>query len=203
MISDAPSLDRRIFELLVQTENAQFTVRSLRDAYAQKYAISAHNHAVLRRFIYERLVKLLNAGMVEKDAEHRKRDQVFHVTSGLREEALNLEGEAFEVWRQRLFSEQEKRNAVNEGSNTGAEKKPNNLRGKACHEVLEKMLKEVQRDFLETLGETELFQKLIQDYPEIGESIDGEYKAACDRSSRLLGHASALEKAIQRLSVDA
>ncbi|MDR5899457.1 hypothetical protein QC823_10700 [Halomonas vilamensis] len=204
MISDAPSLDRRIFELLQQPENAQFTVCSLRDAYAQKFAIEAHGRAALRRFIYEHLVKLLNAGLVEKDAERRKRDQLFHVASGLKGEVLNLEGETFEVWHQRLSTQQAKRKALNKSASPPSAKKETvNTREKASHEMLEKMLKEVQRDFLETLGETEIFQKLIQDYPELGESIGGEYKAACDRSSRLLGHVSALEKAIQRFSADA
>ena len=66
--------------------------------------------------------------------------------------------------------------------------------------VLEKKLNEAQSRFLESLGEVEAFQQLMSDHPELNNSLSIDYHSAHERSSRLLGHVSALEKAISRLS---
>ena len=59
MSTPLPSIDKRLFELLIAPENARFTIRSLRDQYADQYGIPAKHRPALRRFIYERMVALL------------------------------------------------------------------------------------------------------------------------------------------------
>lgn len=69
----------------------------------------------------------------------------------------------------------------------------------ASYATLEKKLKETKSDFFAALGEAETFQQLMSDYPELKPGITLDYRDAHERSSRLLGNVSALEKALHRL----
>ncbi len=60
--------------------------------------------------------------------------------------------------------------------------------------------KEVRLDFLSSMGEAERFKLLLEDMPYLREKVEGEYLEARDRSSRLLGHLSAIEKTLKLLS---
>lgn len=200
MSSNYPSIDKRIFEFLMSPENVQFTVRGLRDQYMEQYGVEAQHGAPLRRFIYERIRVLITAGLIEKDREQRKRDQLFHILPSLKEAELCLEGECFEAWHQRLtphVEETQKAPTVNESAN---QKKKNDDHIKSTsYAKLEKKLKEAKSDFFAALGEAETFQQLLSDYPDLKPSITADYHNAHERSSRLLGNVSALEKALQRL----
>lgn len=200
MSSTTPSIDARIFEFLLNPENAQFTVRSLRDQYMEQYDIEAQHGADLRRFIYERIRVLITAGLIEKDREQRKRDQLFHVTPSLKKAELCLEGECFEAWHQRLVPHLKgKSKAPTIKENAGQEKKDDGHIENASYATLEKKLKETKSDFFAALGEAETFQQLMSDYPELKPGITLDYRDAHERSSRLLGNVSALEKALHRL----
>ena len=187
MSSTPPSIEKRIFELLLETDNAQFTIRSLRDQYAHQHGIAAEHHAALRRFIYERIKKLITAGLVEKDREKRKRDQLYYVLASIREVNLCLEGESFEAWHKRLVSQ-----TVNETTDTtiipkGESSSEQSLSAKKASSqyALEKVLKETQSEFLSTLGEVEAFCELMDEYPDLKPSIVVDHRDAYDRSARL------------------
>lgn len=202
MSSTPPSIEKRIFELLLETDNAQFTIRSLRDQYAHQHGIAAEHHAALRRFIYERIKKLITAGLVEKDREKRKRDQLYYVLASIREVNLCLEGESFEAWHKRLVSQ-----TVNETTDTtiipkGESSSEQSLSAKKASSqyALEKVLKETQSEFLSTLGEVEAFCELMDEYPDLKPSIVVDHRDAYDRSARLMGRVRALEKSLHRLS---
>ncbi len=75
MSRNLPSIDRRIIELLLKPENVTFCVQSLRDQYIEQYDINPVHKAPLRRFIYERVRKLIKAQFVEKDSEIKSRGQ--------------------------------------------------------------------------------------------------------------------------------
>lgn len=201
MSGTTPSIEERIFELLLDTNNGQFTIRSLRDQYASQHGISATYRADLRRFIYERIKKLTAAGLVEKDSEKRKRDQLYNVLPSIRGASLCLEGESFESWHQRLVSQ-----TVNETIDTTALPKGENsfeqspsARNAASQLALEKELKETQSEFLSTLGEVEAFRELMDEYPDLKPSIIVDHRDAYDRSARLIGRVRALEKSLHRL----
>lgn len=202
MSSTPPSIEKRIFKLLLETDNAQFTIRSLRDQYAHQHGIAAEHHAALRRFIYERIKKLITAGLVEKDREKRKRDQLYYVLASIREVNLCLEGESFEAWHKRLVSQ-----TVNETTDTtiipkGESSSEQSLSAKKASSqyALEKVLKETQSEFLSTLGEVEAFCELMDEYPDLKPSIVVDHRDAYDRSARLMGRVRALEKSLHRLS---
>ncbi|CAM3986087.1 hypothetical protein VRRI112168_09140 [Vreelandella rituensis] len=200
MSSTSPFIDKRIFEFLLSPENAQFTVRSLRDQYMEQYGIEAQHSTALRRFIYERIRVLITAGLIEKDREQRKRDQLFHVMPSLKEAELCLEGECFEAWHQRLAPHlEEKQKASTVSESTDQEKKGDGHNESTSHATLEKKLKETKSEFFAALGEAETFQQLMSDYPELKPGITLDYRDAHERSSRLLGNVSALEKALHRL----
>lgn len=68
------------------------------------------------------------------------------------------------------------------------------------HQHLKALHKEVRLDFLSSMGEAERFKLLLEDMPYLREKVEGEYLEARDRSSRLLGHLSAIEKTLKLLS---
>jgi hypothetical protein len=201
MSGTPPSIEKRIFELLLNTNNAQFTIRSLRDQYANQHGISAEYRADLRRFIHERIKKLIIAGLVEKDSEKRKRDQLYFVLPSIRESGLSLEGESFESWHQRLVSQTAKETidpTVLPKEDRTCEQSLS-ARKAASLFALEKELKETQSEFLSTLGEVEAFRELMDDYPDLKPSIVVDHRDAYDRSARLMGRVRALEKSLHRL----
>ena len=57
--------------------------------------------APLRRFIYERVRKLIKAQFVEKDSEIKSRGQKYHVSSMLIEADLDTDEDDFVSWLQR------------------------------------------------------------------------------------------------------
>tara|TARA_R110001599_G_scaffold117615_3_gene286072 strand:- start:147 stop:767 length:621 start_codon:yes stop_codon:yes gene_type:complete len=196
-----PSIDKRLFELLIAPENARFTIRSLRDQYADQYVIPAKHRPALRRFIYERIKKLINAGLVEKDREKRKRDQLYHSLPLINGAGLCLDGERFERWHKRLVPQ-----ANNETAKETTFPKEQddcepstNAKKAASQFALEKELKETQSEFLSTLGEVEAFRELMDEYPELKPGIVVDHRDAYDRSARLMGRVRALEKSLHRL----
>jgi len=201
MSGNTLSIEERIFELLSDANNAQFTIRNLRDQYANQHGISAGYRADLRRFIYERIKKLISAGLVEKGSEKRKRDQLYNVLPSIRESGLSLEGESFESWHQRLVSHTAKETidpTVLPKEDRSCEQSPS-ARKAASLFALEKELKETQSEFLSTLGEVEAFRELMDDYPDLKPSIVVDHRDAYDRSARLMGRVRALEKSLHRL----
>lgn len=201
MSTSLPSIDRRLFELLLVPDNAQFTIRSLRDQYADRHRITAQHRPALRRFIYERIKKLITAGLVEKDREKRKRDQLYHSLPSIEGAGLCLEGETFESWHQRLVPQ-----AANEAITQAAlpmERDSGEQRAStkktASQFALEKELKETQSEFLSSMGEAEAFRELMDEYPDLKPSITLDHRDAYDRSARLMGRVRALEKSLHRL----
>lgn len=201
MSGNTPSIEERIFELLSDTNNAQFTIRSLRDQYANQHGISAEYRADLRRFIYERIKKLISAGLVEKGSEKRKRDQLYNVLPSIRGASLCLEGESFESWHQRLVSQtdNEKIDTTVLTKEDSSSEQGISARKAASLFALEKELKETQSEFLSTLGEVEAFRELMDKYPVLKPSIVVDHRDAYDRSARLMGRVRALEKSLHRL----
>ncbi|MGP9571374.1 hypothetical protein ACT3RL_10610 [Halomonas sp. AOP5-CZ2-32] len=201
MSRNLPSIDRRIIQLLLKPENSTFCVQSLRDQYLELYSVNPVHKAPLRRFIYERIKKLVKAHFVEKDSERRKRGQLYHVGAALLEADLGNPEDDFAEWLQRTHPQTPNEPVTNNTSQSNSEENRQAVKAPAdSYTVLEKKLNEAQSRFLESLGEVEAFQQLMRDHPELNNSLSIDYRSAHERSSRLLGHVSALEKAIRRLS---
>lgn len=201
MSRNLPSIDRRIIELLLKPENATFCVQSLRDQYIEQYDVNPVYKAPLRRFIYERVRKLIKTQFVEKDSEIKNRGQKYHVNSMLKEADIGSDADDFAAWLQRTHPQTPKEPIINEGILSPSEENRREENTPAGSQtVLEKKLSEAQSRFLESLGEVEAFQELMGDHPELKSSLSIDYHSAHERSSRLLGHVSALEKALSRLN---
>lgn len=201
MSRNLPSVDRRIIQLLLKPENSTFCVQSLRDQYLELYSVNPVHKAPLRRFIYEHVRKLIKGQFVQKDSEIKSRGQKYHVSSMLIEADLGTDEDDFVSWLQRTHPQTPNEPAINVASRSNGEENRQTVKVPAdsCT-VLEKKLNDAQSRFLESLGEVEAFQQLMRDHPEFNNSLSIDYRSAHERSSRLLGHVSALEKAISRLS---
>lgn len=196
-----PNIDSRIIELLLKPENSTFCVQNLRDQYLDLYEIQPAHKAPLRRFIYERIKKLVKAHLIEKDSERRKRGQLYHVSTELMETDLGTGEDGFAEWLQRTHPQMLNEPAINHVSSPPTEESKSGKRAASdSHTVLEKKLNEAQSRFLESLGEVETFQQLMHDHPELKNTLSCDCRKAHERSSRLLGCVSALEKALDHLS---
>ncbi|GED47365.1 hypothetical protein HME01_32170 [Vreelandella aquamarina] len=201
MSRNLPSIDRRIIELLLKSENATFCVQGLRDQYLELYDVNPTHKALLRRFIYERIKKLVKAHFVVMDSERRKRGQQYHVSNLLLETDLSTDEDGFGEWLQRIQPQASNKLANNQGKAPSAEEsKPDQRLSIDSQTTLEKKLSEAQSQFLESLGEVETFQQLIHDHPELKHTLSADCRKAHEHSSRLLGRVSALEKALRHVS---
>ncbi|XGA81381.1 hypothetical protein OR573_07075 [Halomonas sp. CH40] len=203
MPAPSPSIDRRIFELLLEQENSHFTVRGIRDQYAERYGIAKNDRAKLRSFLYEGINKLLRVGAVQQDEQKRKRDQVYHVLPTIHDTPINWDGERFEAWhkRQKSSSKQKALSVITATDLISNEEdsKENDDIHESRNLALEKELLETQSEFLSAMGETEKFRHLMTQYPDLRSSFDSDHREAYERSARLLGSVRALEKSLQRL----
>ncbi|MDR5900150.1 hypothetical protein QC823_14315 [Halomonas vilamensis] len=202
VLPSLPSIDRRVFELLLAPENSQFTVRGIRNQYAEHYGIVSEDRAELRRFLYENIKKLIRVGAVKQDDQRRKRDQIFHVLSTINEIPINLDGEIFESWHSRQLSSLEKRKSKAPESfliDSDKDFSDNKKQNKNQSSTLEKKLREVQSEFLTTMGEVETLRELMNQCPNLQSSIAHYHREAYDHSARLIGRVRALEKVIEKV----
>lgn len=183
MKPDTFTFDRHLFDLLRQPQHAQFTTRDLRDAYAQYLDPDSFRLSDLRRYVYEQIRRLLRAGWIARDEEHRQRGQVYHLLET--PESLNL------LLVESGFAE------ISSAAHAPSVIGPTDL---YLISRLEQQLKEIRLDFLSSMGETERYKQLFEEMPHIKDRIENEYFEARDRSSKLLGHVRALEKTIESLA---
>lgn len=180
-------LDRRVFELLKDGDFQQFTIRSLRDAYALLLG-GAVNDTDLWRYIYDQVLRLKRVGWVQQDPVRRRRDQIFHVLDKPAAVSLSLV--------HRRFS-----NACHSAlSEDGAGVAQPRARSETCPtRRLESLAKEIRLDMLSALGEAERYKQLFTEMPVLKARVEDDYIEARDRSSRLLGHLRAIENTLKML----
>lgn len=181
--------DRRLYELLKQERHAQFSTRTLRDAYAQSLQGNICNLSQLRQYVYDQIRRMLRVGWITPAPDRRKRGQIYHL--GSLPEGLHLE-------------------LVEEGFKSSPQSVP--LKPYPQDEVmvelspmpdiqvldhLESLLKELRLEFLTSMGEAERFKQLFDEMPHLKNRVEGDYFDARDRSSRLLGHVRAVEKTLK------
>ncbi len=185
--------DRRLYELLQESERSSFTTRDLRDAYAARLNGIHFRIADVRRYVYEQIRRLVRAGWVYPDEDRRVRGQVYHLQPIPAELQLELIDNGFES-SLKTASDPEKEPAVLE-----VETLP--LKSPAdTDQQLEVLHKEIRLDFLASMGEAERYKLLLDEMPHLRNKVEGEYLEARDRSSRLLGHLRAIEKTLKTLA---
>lgn len=184
--------DRRLYELLQEEGRTQLTTRDLRDAYAKRLEGTTFRLGDVRRYVYEQIRRMLRAGWLVPDEEHRTRGQVYHLRPIPAHLQLELIDNGFEnnlkTVREPERESVPKQDAILPNPSSDAE------------QHLETLLKEIRLDFLSAMGEAERYKQLLDDMPHLRDKVEGEYLEARDRSSRLLGHLRAVEKTLKTLA---
>ncbi|RQW71836.1 hypothetical protein EBB56_05295 [Halomonas sp. YLB-10] len=185
--------DRRLYDILQKEGRTQFTTRELRDAYAKHLEGTDFRLGDVRRYVYEQIRRLLRAGWLVPDKERRKRGQVYHLQPIPPHLHLELIDNGFEnslkpAPKEELTSSTPEPSATPPASSSDAQT------------YLEGLLKEVQLDFLSSMGETERYKQLLDDMPHLKDQVESEYRGAKDRSSRLLGHLRAVENTLKAVA---
>lgn len=202
MTPELPRIDRKIFDLLKRPEHLSFTVGGIRDNYAREHGVESRHTSELRRFIYERIIKLIKAGLVKKDQNKAKRKQLFHVLPELEETVLDLEGETFEEWQKRIAAQRVKANdeaPVHPKREEDVSNRSNETEEMPTQK-LETQLKQAKAALLESIGEAEQFQNLISEHPILEKTLSMQQGDAHDRSCRLLGRVTAIEKTLAKIT---
>ncbi|NVE92609.1 hypothetical protein [Vreelandella titanicae] len=113
---------------------------------------------------------------------------------------LNTDEDDFATWLQRTHPPALNESIINTTQPLIEESRKEEKAPVSSHTFLENKLNEAQSRFLESLGEVEAFQQLMNEHPELKNTLSIDCRGAHERSSRLLGHVSALEKALSRLN---
>lgn len=188
------TLDRRLYELLLEEGHTQFTTHELRDAYAQRLAGMDFRLSDLRRYVYEQIRRMLRAGWLLPDAERRMRGQVYHLQPLPEHLQLELVDEGFKDSPLAAKGAESVPAAVA----TMSDDAPPAVASET-QQRLEALLKEIRLDFLTSMGETERYKQLLEEMPHLRETVESGYIEARDRSSRLLGHLRAVERTLDTL----
>lgn len=184
------ALDRRLHELLQEEGRTKFTTRSLRDAYAERLEGTSFRLNDVRRYVYEQIRRLVRVGWLVPDEDRRTRGQVFQLLAFPTHLNLELIDNGFEnsLRPARTITSQEPKGPGQRALPPDAE------------ERLERKLKEMQLDFLSSMGEAEQYKQLVDEMPQLREILESEYREARDRSSRLLGRLRAVERALKSVA---
>lgn len=185
--------DRRLYDLLQEEGRTQFTTRELRDAYAKHLEGTDFRLGDVRRYVYEQIRRLLRAGWLVPDKERRKRGQVYHLQPIPPHLHLELIDNGFEN-SLKPAPKEEPTSSTPEPSATPPASSSD------AQTYLEGLLKEIQLDFLSSMGETERYKQLLDDMPHLKDQVESEYRGAKDRSSRLLGHLRAVENTLKAVA---
>ncbi|MDF5909876.1 hypothetical protein P4132_29445 [Pseudomonas aeruginosa] len=185
--------DRRLYELLQEPGRTTFTTRELRDAYAARLSGTHFRIADVRRYVYEQIRRLVRAGWVVLDKDRRVRGQVYHLQPIPVHLQLELIDNGFE--NSLMVA------GVPEPDTAVPDVEALPLKSSANTDLqLEALHKEIRLDFLTSMGEAERFKLLLDEMPHFRDKLEGDYPEARDRSSRLLGHLRAIEKALKTLA---
>jgi len=184
------TLDRRLYDLLQEPSFAKFTTAELRDAYAAGLGSASFRLADIRLYVYEQIRRLVRVGWVTIDGERRSRGQRYQVLGAPQHLGLQLVTGSFEI-------------GLSAPAKVGVET-PVDSAVKAVSsdsdQELDRLHKETRMDFLSSMGEAECFKKLLKEMPHLHHLLESQYVEARDRSSRLLGHLRAIEKALKTLA---
>lgn len=179
-------LDRQLYELLTDERCQQFTIRSLRDSYANR-ACGLAEGLDLWRYIYDQVQRLVRMGWVSQDPIKRRRDQIFHVMTMPPDITLVLiDAKAAAKDTDAVPSQ-----SIVRAHNQQGHRSPT--------EHLESLAKEIRLDMLAAMGEAERYKQLLTEIPILRTQIEGDYLEARDRSSKLLGHLRAIENTLKIL----
>lgn len=198
MKTSSLTLDKTLYQILVEEAVTNFTVPELRDRYAETLSGKHFELRKLRIYVYEQVRKMINAGWVRPDEERKKRGQLFHLLKKPKGLEVKLAERGF-PFQQAVTDSIDGRENTNQQIESTTSTPDGEAAVSGDVDKLQGMLKEVRVDFLTQVGQTERFRELMNEMPSLKSLLELEFFAARDSSSRLLGHVRALEVALQKL----
>lgn len=185
------NLDRVLFRILKDEEVKCFTVMELREAYCRYVDPNGVSMPSLRLYLYDQIRKLVDRGWVSYHEERKSRGQQFVLNSMPRELRVKP------IAPKRGMRELDSRIRQSKLDDQALEK-TGDLGSSAVVKV-RGMLKQARLSFLTSLGETDQYKRLLEEIPELKESLGQSLAEARDNSSKLLGRINALEATLQKL----
>lgn len=184
-------IDRMLYEVLGQGQLRSFTIKTLRDLYADRLeAVGACGISLskVRLYVYQHLRRMIKAGWVKPDSQQKVRNQLYHLLDLPKNLTLQLVAGTLV------------------GRNGKSQATWDNLEPPAMAEkrltVLRSQLKELELDMLAAMGEVERYKLLIQDMPDLASRLQKPYQSAREQSSKLIGHFRAVENTLVLLQAD-
>lgn len=193
MKSASYTFDRRLYEILQEEGYASVTTRQLRDAYAKRLDGMTFRIGDVRRYVYEQIRRMLRMGWLSLDKERRTRGQIYHLQTIPSHLELELIDNGFENSIKTAEGIQQKSDVRDSSIITHTPSRDADTHLEALH-------KEIRLDFLSSMGEAERYKLLLEELPQLRGKIEGQYRDARDRSSRMLGHLRAIEKTMMMLA---
>lgn len=186
------NFDRTLYQILQSQHPKEFTVRKLRDEYAQSLKESTVSLTEIRKYIYTQIRRMLRIGWITYGPVRAKRNQVYHLHSF--PENMNLVLVKSPISRPFI---------------KGVEGNSKNIKkiiiedyffieNKEEGEYLSLMIDDIKFRITSSLGELECYQKLMKDLPQIKEKVEKEYDKAQEENLRLMGQLNAIEKIIEK-----
>lgn len=184
-------IDQVLYEVIIQSQLKLFTVKELRDLYANRLkseCVGPISLAKVRIYVYEYLRRMVKAGWVKLGEERRTRDQIYYLND-------------FPGHLIMQFTPETLASRLGIGASPmQATVKPKEISSHLL--LLRSQLKELELDMFAALGEVERYKILIQDMPEFSIRLQQPYQSAREHSSKLIGHFRAVENALSLLQTE-
>lgn len=166
-------LNNKIYALLTDFEMNGFTMLELCEKY-QASGMSTSNNKQDRQFLYRQLFALESKGLLVKQGTSYSREIRYSKTTLFEESKIIPKNPDLSV--------------IN--NNTHKLQLPPLL-------DLKKTLMQYQLKFVSTLGESEEYQKMLEEFPSMSPHIKDHYYQTRESSTKYLGKINALKKIIQ------
>jgi len=171
-------LDSNLLSILLTESFNNFSVLELRSAYLAIVSNPTRGKVEARKFVYRHILRLEKKGLLERQYSE-KRDRTFYSKS------KQFSPDKFHL----LENPQEcSESEVKEEENEGIKK---NLISK---------LNKYRLELLTSIGETDEYKSLCNQFPQLTENLQERYNHARDNGSKILGRIKALESLINQQS---
>jgi hypothetical protein len=171
-------LDSDLLTILLTESVDKFTVLELRSAYVAIVKNSLLNKVEARKFVYRHILRLEEKGLLERKYS-KKRNRTFYSKTNL------FHPDKFEVSEDNPARSKPQ---IKEEKNVGVTK-----------DLLTK-LNQYKLELLTSIGETDEYKTLCNQFPQLTENLQERYNHARDHGSKILGRIKALESLINQQS---
>ena len=196
------TLDAVLHRILMEEELHSFTILELRDLYLRHVKPNGNSHQKVRMYIYDQIRRMIDLRWVSYHSERKARGQRFVIHEMPEHVRLKLTAPKIGMVEMQIPKEVPSNLYDLQSNNDVEQNQDQDTRSdNLTTATLKEMLKDVRLDFLTNLGATERYRLLMDEVPELKNTLEPELLAARDKSSKLLGHMKALEVTLQKLGV--